>query len=169
MGGWGSGGCGGPRGPGGVGGVEVGVEGEGVVGVALQGCDAVVMGAGQGVGDGVGEQRVGADFDEGGVVLAGGGDGLAEANGVAQVGRPVVGVECRCRTGTVDGGDDRDARALRRQTGQHRPQFGQHRVDDRVMRCHIDVDPARQPVLAGDHRDQLVDLLGRSGDHRLAR
>ena len=52
---------------------------------------------------------------------------------------------------------------------ERRPQFGQHRVDDRVMRCHIDVDPARQPVPAGDHRDQLVDLLGRAGDHRLAR
>ena len=82
-----------PRGHRGVGGIEVGVEGVGVVGVALQGSDAVVMSAGQDVFDGVGEQRVGADLDESGVVLAGGGDGLAEADGVAQVGRPVVGVE----------------------------------------------------------------------------
>ena len=46
----------------GVGGVEVGVESQRVVGVALQGSDAVVMHASQGVGDGVGEQRVGADL-----------------------------------------------------------------------------------------------------------
>ena len=49
----------------GVGGVEVGVEGQRVVGVALQGSDAVVMDASQGVADGVGEQRVRADLDEG--------------------------------------------------------------------------------------------------------
>ena len=50
---------------GGVGGVEVGVEGEGVVGVALQGSDAVVVRAAEGVADGVGQQRMRADFDEG--------------------------------------------------------------------------------------------------------
>ena len=72
------------------------MEGVGFVDLALQGSDAVVMSAGQDVFDGVGEQGMGADFDESGVVLAGGGDGLAEANGVAQVGRPVVGVEHRC-------------------------------------------------------------------------
>ena len=43
--GWGSGGCVGVRRVGGVGGVEVGVEGQRVVGVALQGSDAVVMNA----------------------------------------------------------------------------------------------------------------------------
>ena len=88
------------------------MEGVGVVGVALQGSDAVVMGAGQGVGDGVGEQRVGADLDEGGVVLAGGGDGLVEADGVAQVGRPMVGVEHRCaaRRSVVGGADHRNGR-----------------------------------------------------------
>ena len=54
----------------GVGGVEVGVEGERVVGIALQGPDAVVMGRRpQGFGDGMGEHWVRADFDEGGVVL----------------------------------------------------------------------------------------------------
>src|ERR1700754_122964 len=42
-------------GAGGVTPVEVGVERECVVGVALQGCDAVVVGAGQDVFDGVGE------------------------------------------------------------------------------------------------------------------
>ena len=65
MAGCGSGGCRCLRWVGGVGGVEVGVEGDGVVGVALQGPDAVVVGVGQGVGDGLGEQRVRADLDEG--------------------------------------------------------------------------------------------------------
>ena len=55
---------------GGVGGVEVGVEGQRVVGVALQGADAVVMNLGQGVADGVGQQRVRADLHEGGVLGA---------------------------------------------------------------------------------------------------
>ncbi|CKN04372.1 Uncharacterised protein [Mycobacterium tuberculosis] len=58
---------------GGVGRVEVRVELEGVVSVALQGADAqivvdIVAGA-QGVADRVGQQRVGADLDEG-VVIA---------------------------------------------------------------------------------------------------
>ena len=57
-------------GAGGVTGVEVGVEREGVVGVALQGPDAVVMTGTEGVIDGVGEQRVRAYFDEGGVAGA---------------------------------------------------------------------------------------------------
>ena len=52
---------------GGVGGVEVGVKRQRVVGVALQGADAVVVNLGQGVGDGVGEQRVRADLHEGAV------------------------------------------------------------------------------------------------------
>ena len=47
------------------------MESERVVGVALQGSDAVVMRAFQGVGDGVGEQRMRADLHEGGVVGAG--------------------------------------------------------------------------------------------------
>ena len=55
----------------GVPGIQVGVESQGFWGVALQGSDAVVMHASQAVGDGVGEQWVGADFDEGAVVGAG--------------------------------------------------------------------------------------------------
>ncbi len=51
---------------GGVGGVEVGVEGDGVVGVALQRAQAVVMDARRGFRDGLGEHRVRADLDEGG-------------------------------------------------------------------------------------------------------
>ena len=77
----------------GVGGVEVGVESQRVVGVALQGADAVVMSLGQGVADGVGQQRMRADLHEGGVLGAGRGDGLAEPHRVAQVGRPILGVE----------------------------------------------------------------------------
>ena len=89
------------------------MEGERVVGVALQGSDAVVMRASQGVGDGVGEQRVRADLHEGGVVGAGGGDGLAEPHRLAQVGHPVLGIENDCAgCGVVmGGGDDRDASA----------------------------------------------------------
>ena len=158
-------------GAGGVGGVEVGVEGVGVVGVALQGSDAVVMGAGQGVGDGVGEQRVGADLDEGGVVLTGGGDGLAEANRVAQVGCPIFGIKARRDpVGRVIGGADHwDGRLGRGQIGQRSAQFGQDRLDDSVMGGHIDLDAPGQPVGAGHHRDHRIDLLGRTGDHRLAR
>ena len=47
----------------------------------------------QALADGVGEQRVRADFDEGRVVSAGRGDGLAEPHRVAQVGHPVVRIE----------------------------------------------------------------------------
>ena len=159
-----------PRGARGVGGIEVRVEGEGFVDLALQGSDAVVMGAGQGVFDGVGEQGMGADFDEGGVVLAGSGDGLAEADGVAQVGRPVVGVEHWCAAREVVGGaDHRNGGLSRGQTGQRRTQFGQDRLDDRMMRGHIDVDAPRQPTHLLDDGDQGVDFFGRAGDHGLAR
>ena len=70
-------------GPDGVDGVEVGVEGAGVIRVLSQGADAVVMGAGQCLADGVGRHRVGADFDEGVVVGAGKCHGLAEAHRIA--------------------------------------------------------------------------------------
>ena len=104
----------------GVGGVEVGVEGQRVVGVALQGPDAVVMRLGQGVADGVGQQRVRADLHEGGVLGAGRGDGLAEPHRVAQVGRPILGVENDCPgcRSILGGGDHRDGRRLRRQIRQ---------------------------------------------------
>ena len=85
----------------GVAGVEVGVESQRVVGVALQRADAVVMNLGQGVADGVGQQRMRADLHEGGMLGARGGDGLAEPHRVAQVGRPILGVEqgLRCDPG----------------------------------------------------------------------
>ena len=72
-----------------------------VVGVALQGADAVVMRTAQGVADGVGQQRVRADLDEGAVLGAGRGDGLAEPHRVAQVGRPILGVETGTRRSGV--------------------------------------------------------------------
>ena len=68
------------------------------------------------------------------VLGAGGGDGLAEPHRVAHVGHPVVGVEQRCRIGILDGGaDDRDARSLRRQLRQRRPQLRQYGVHHRVV------------------------------------
>ena len=66
-----------------AGGVEVGLKRDGVVGVARQGAEAVVMLLAQGVGDGMGEQRVRADLDEGAVALPGRGNRLAEADRVA--------------------------------------------------------------------------------------
>ena len=142
-----------------------------VVGVALQGSDAVVMRTAQGVADGMGEQRVRADLHEGRVLGAGRGDGLAEPHRVTQVGRPVVGIENDCAAyGVVTGGgDDRDPRRLRRQVGKRRPQLGQYRIDDRMMGGHVHLDAPRQPVLGVHHRDHRIDLLGRPGDHRLAR
>ncbi|AMC65304.1 phthiocerol synthesis polyketide synthase type I PpsC [Mycobacterium tuberculosis variant africanum] len=114
---------------GGVGRVEVRVELEGVVSVALQGADAqivvdIVAGA-QGVADRVGQQRVGADLDEGVVIGAGMSDGLVEPYRVAHVGCPVLGVEPGAGTQGnaevgVGGGDDRDGRRLRGEIGQFR-------------------------------------------------
>ena len=52
----------------GMDGVAVGVECEGVIGIALQGSRAVMVCLAEGFGDGVGHGRVGADLDEGGVI-----------------------------------------------------------------------------------------------------
>ncbi len=38
-----------------------------------------------------------------------------------------------------------------------------------MMGGHIDLDAPRQPILRVHHRDHRIDLLGRPGDHRLAR
>ena len=102
--GCGSGGCGADRRPGGVGGVEVGVERDGVVGVALQRAEAVVVllpvsgssrvSAMAWVSSGCGLISMKVPL-----VGAGGGDRLAEPHRVAQVGHPVVGVEQRCVAG----------------------------------------------------------------------
>ena len=97
----------------GVGAVEVGVEGEGVVRVALQGTQAVMMGVAQGFGDGVGQQRVRTDLDERGVLGGRGCDGIAEPHRVAQICDPVLGIEHwaagRDRRGRADQGDRRRA------------------------------------------------------------
>ena len=94
------------------------MEGDGVVGVAYQGAPAVVMLVGQGVGDCMGEQWVGAYLDEGGVTLPRRGNGLTEPDGIAKIGHPVLGIEKRCRTGLVDGAEDRDPGRLRCQPCQ---------------------------------------------------
>ena len=118
-----------------VSGVDVGVESERFVGIALQGSDAVVMRASQSVADGEGEQRVGADFDERRVVLGGRGDGLAEPHRIAQIGRPVVGVENDCTGASliVCADESGDRRPLRVQVGKRTSQFGQYRIDGRVV------------------------------------
>ena len=68
------------------------------------------------------------------------------------------------------GGDEhRDGRRLRRQVGQFGAQVAEHRVDDRMVGGDVDVDPPRQPILSGDHRDHGVDLIGRAGDDDLVR
>ena len=90
--GCGSGGCSVVGGMGGVGGVERGVEADGVVGVAGQGAQGVMMGVAQGVADREGQQRVWADLDERGVGGAGGGHRLGEPHRVTQVGHPVLGI-----------------------------------------------------------------------------
>ena len=113
---------------GGVRGVEVGVEGEGVV---ASRCSVPMLilvcgvARGQGVVDGVGQQRVRADFDEGGVVGAGrlamawlNRTGLrrlaAQWSASNTVVRPIL------RRRSSGGGDDRDGRGRRRQIGERR-------------------------------------------------
>ena len=58
---------------------------------------------------------------------------------------------------------------LRRQVGERRAQLGQDRIDGGVVGGHVDLDAPRQPVLGVHHRDHRIDLIGRSGDHRLTR
>ena len=88
------------------------------------------------------------------VLDAGGGDGLAEPHRVAQIGHPVLGIENRSRRlWSAGGGDDRDRRRLRGQIGKRRPQLGQYRINNRMVRRHIHLDAPRQPVLGVHHRD----------------
>ena len=90
--------------------VKAGVELVGVIGVALQRSQAVVVSVGERVRDRVGQQWVGADLDEGRVVLSSGRDGLGESHRVAKVVAPVVGVEGRRITSACRRGDDRNLR-----------------------------------------------------------
>ena len=161
----------GGRGAGGVAGVEMGMEGQGVVVVAGQRGKGVMMGVGEGVIDGVGQHRVRADLDEGAVLDSRGRDRLGESHRVAQVVDPVVGIEDGGAVGRpAAGGDEhRDARRRRPQVGEFGPQIRQDRVDDRVVGSDVHIDAPGQPVLRGHHRDDGVDLLGRTGDHDLAR
>ena len=98
--------------------VEAGVELVRVIGVTLQSSQAVVVSVGERVGDRVGQQWVGADLDEGRVLLSGGRDGLGESHRIAQIVAPVVGVEGRRITSAGRRGDDRNLRPRRSQIGQ---------------------------------------------------
>ena len=106
-----------------------------VVVIALQRCDAVVMVLAQRVLDRVTEQRVRAHLHEHRVLRAGGGDRSGEANRVAQVGRPVFGVEYARTVGGsfVGADDDRDGRLPGLQTSQLGAQVVQDRIDDRMV------------------------------------
>ncbi len=121
--------------------------------------------------DGVAEQRVRADFDEGRMryrPFQGLRDGLAEPHRVAQVDHPVVRIELRV-VRLADRADQRNLRRHRLQVGQRVFQLAQDRVDGRVMRGHVHLDAARQLALSVDDRDNGVHLVGRAGDHRLLR
>ena len=150
---------------------ELGVEGDGVVGVTLQRADGHQLGpvlqVAERVVDGMGEHRVRADLDEGVVSGRRGGDGLVEAHRVAQVVRPVVGVQHRA--GLLAGGaDHRKGHRPRCQIRERGTQLRQHRVDDRVVGGHADIDPPGQQIPGGHRRDHRVHRFGRPGDHRLA-
>ena len=153
----------------GVGGVQVGVERQRVVGVALQRPDAVVMRLAQRVADGVGQQRVRADLHEGAVLGARRGDGLAEPHRVTQVGHPILGIESGTAAAVSAGGDDTESSAA---AAPNRPAPHATRAvsdqwsDDgrpRPPRCAAPTGPGLH------HRDHRIDLIGRPGDHGLAR
>ncbi|COX49828.1 Uncharacterised protein [Mycobacterium tuberculosis] len=165
-----------------VGGVEVGAEGDRVIGITLQGANAQVFRCGlgwavrvfQGVGNRLGQQRVCADLDEGVVgavgAATGGSDGLLEAHGVAHVGGPVFGVEDRLGVQVcVGGGDDSDGGGPWGQIGQLRTHRRLQRIHGRIVRGDFDIDPTGKPVLRAHPGDQLIDLFGRPGDHGLPR
>ena len=143
------------------------MEGQGVGGVAGQRSQGVVVGIAEGFGDRVGQQWVRADLNERGMAGASRRDRLGKAHRVAQVGHPVVGVKGRGLP-AKHGGEHRDGWGRRRQIGQRGPQLGQDRIDGGVMRGHIHLDAAGQPILAGHHRDQRIDMRRWPGDHRLA-
>ena len=153
-------------------GIQIGVEFDGVVRIAKQRSQAVVVGVTRvrilkGVRDRTGEQRVRADLDEGAVPGARLGYGRTEANRVAQVGHPVVGVELRGRTRILDRGDDRDDGEARGQIGQRGLEFRQERIHHRVVGCHVDIDSAGEDVLLVGTGDHKVDGLGGPGNDRL--
>ena len=155
-------------------GIEVGVECDGVMGVARERAEAVMMRAGgsgvvEGVGNRLGEHRVRADLDEGAVGGGGGGDRRAEPDRVAHVRHPVIGIEKFCGICVFDGADDRDARFLRHQWSQRGPQLGEDGVHHRGMGRDLHVHPAGEDVAFQGRGDDGVDRLGRTGNHRLAR
>ncbi len=150
------------------------VEGDGVVGLALQGAQTVVMLVGdvrvvEGVGDGLGEHRVRTDLDEGAVVGAGGCDRIPEPDRIAKVGDPVIGIELRCVAGVLDGGDHRNDREAGNQIPQGFLQPRKDRVHHRVVGGDLHIHSAGEDIALPRGIDDGVHRRGRTGDHRLTR
>ena len=154
----------------GVDGVEVGVEADRVVAVAPQRPHAVVMAGGiQRVADGVGQDRMGTDLDEGPVLLGGSRDGLAEQRRLAHVGHPVIGIQHRRRGALDDCRIERDGGDLGSQILERRAQLAQDRIHERGVGRDLHVDPTSETVLRAHRGNHRVDRGHRAGDHRLAR
>ena len=110
-----------------------------------------------------------ADLDEGAVVGAGGGDGLAEPHRVAHIGHPVVGVEERCVTGILDRGDHRDGREPGTRSASASRSSG--RIGSIIAVWEATSMLTRRANMFCSRRrgDDGVDRVGRSGDHGLTR
>ena len=152
---------------------QLGVEEHALAGVPAQGRQHLGALGGadvlEGVVDRVQQHRMRTDLHDHPVVLSRGGDRLMEADRVAQVVRPVAGVEHRGGVVLAGGGQDRDRRRRRRQVGQQRAQLRQHRVDQRMVGGHVDLDRAGEQVLRAHRLDDGLHLILRPGDHRLPR
>ena len=140
-----------------------------VVTLARQRPDAVVVIGFEGLGDRVGQRRVRADFDEGGVLLGGGGDGLVQAHRLPHVGDQYRHPASAWRRCVGCGGDERDRRRLRRQIGQRRAKSRQDRVHQRGVRGDFHVHPPREALLRARRRRSPRGPGHRTGDHGLPR
>ncbi len=136
--------------------------------VAAQGADGGDLGVERAAGvlDGGGQHGVGAGLDEGGAAVADEGlDGVVEADGLAQVAEPVLGVGGA--VGEEFGGD----RGVHRHLGRARRHRGRE-VEERLAQLldlrgvggvvHGDAAGPHLVVLAGGH--QLVQGRGLAGD-----
>ncbi len=121
----------------------------------------------QGLLDAAGEHRVGAGLDEDAVALAGQGrDGFVEADGVTQVFVPVGGVQAGAVAPL-----SRDGRE-HRQRGDARADGGEFAEQPVVEFLHlgrvggvVDGHVPGPDALGGEVGDELVQRLGRAGDH----